>query len=69
MAHWCQRRAGGDKRPLRLETFDQFSTEEDYNHQDRKKKFSAEEDPVELDYDNNFGPGGGDVNNDDNKRP
>ena len=34
VAHCCQKRAGGDKRPLRLETFDQFSTEEDYNHQD-----------------------------------
>ena len=68
MAHLCQRRAGGDKRPLRLETFDQFSTEEDYNHQDRKEKISAEEDPVELDYDNNVGPGGGDVNNVSKKR-
>ena len=37
VAHCCQKRAGGDKRPLRLETFDQFSTEEDYNHRDRKK--------------------------------
>ena len=43
MAHCCQKRAGGDKRPLRLEIFDQFSAE-DYNHQDRKDQFSAEED-------------------------
>ena len=36
MAHLCQRRAAGDKHPLRLETFDQFSAE-DYNYDDRQK--------------------------------
>ena len=72
MAHLCQRRAGGDKRPLRLETFDQFSAEEDYNHHDlvmlEKGQFSVDEDPVELDYDDNVGTGGDD-NNDGSKRP